>query len=142
MKITTHLRLITFLQISDNLGAKSRLSCYNGGMKSYDASKNILLGKLSFVVLALVVLLAVGLILSYCLPRTSGNTAVVEVKGKIVATFDLSDESRVVRYNGVEVRVLNSGVQTVVEGKESDIICNKGEVLAYPAQGVTVRIQG
>ena len=110
-------------------------------MKTYDASKKIVIGKMFYIALILVVLLAVGLVLSFCLPSNSGDTAVVEVKGKVVAAYDLTGETRVVRFNGVEVRVLSHGVQTVFDGKESDIICNKGDVLVYPIQGVTVRIE-
>lgn len=86
--------------------------------------------------------MVVGLTIALCVPKvTDGSKVIVEQKGKIVASFDLDAESRVVRYSGVEVRLFDGGVQTVFDGQESEMISKKGEVLVYPYQGLTVRIE-
>lgn len=110
-------------------------------MKTYDIAQQIKTGRLQWVAYGLAILVVVLLLVAIFVPHGQGSHAIVYVDGRQVADFALAETDRVVRYNGIEVRVYNNGVQTVVDGRVGTPINKVGETLVYPAQGVTICIQ-
>ena len=110
-------------------------------MKTYEIAKKVTFGRLQWVAYALLALILLALLLCLLTPHAQGSTVVIFVNGKQVAEYALADTVRTVKYNGIEVRIYDQKVQTAIDGVDGGTIFRIGDVLAYPAEGITISIR-